>query len=193
MERLNQASSHYLEAMCARDFPWAVKFISMYGDDAAMKLSAKVKPSAFPKLEEVHFTLWKPAVDGEFFEHPLVKACKRLSTGDDQAVTQIPVNLLVPLLAKLPKLEFFEARSRAVRTKFTPTGEGTFDVELDVGAINPKTDDQFKKVLEAFKALDAKWVRALKLGERPDVPGYSQPNAESTKLAEAAVQHLPRA
>ncbi|MFT3713344.1 MAG: TIGR02996 domain-containing protein [Archangium sp.] len=190
-ETIHQASSHYLEAMCARDFPWAVKVISFGGEDEAMELSDKVKPSAFPKLEEVHFTLWKPEVREKFFAHALIRACKRLSTGDDKSVTQLPIHLLVPLLAKLPKLESFEARSRAIRTKFTATGDGTFDVELDVGAINPKTDREFAKSLDAFKELDAKWVRKLKLGRQPDVRGYSQPNEESDKMAAAATKHLP--
>lgn len=189
LERITHASSHFLEVMSARDFDWALKVIELGGEDA-LSLSDKVKAGAFKKLEELRFTLWKPEVNAAFFDHPLVKACRRVSTGDLRSVSRIPVHLLAPLLAKLPKLETFEGLNRNLRTTFAATGDGRFDVALDVGAINAGRDDSFTDTLGYFKALDAKWVRSFKLGEMPAVAGYSQPNAESTELARKATRHL---
>ncbi|MBL8912007.1 MAG: TIGR02996 domain-containing protein [Archangium sp.] len=189
METLEHASSHYLEVMCARDFDWPVKVISL-GGDQGLSLSSKVKPSAFPKLEELHFTFWKADFDTAFFEHPLVKVCKRLSTGDPKDVTNRAMDVLIPLFAKLPKLETFTSLSRALHATFTATGDGRFDLVLDVGAINPKNDAEFNGTLASFKKLDAKFIRSFKLGELPEVRGYSQPNPESTALAKAATKHL---
>lgn len=191
LENLEHASSHYLEVMCARDFEWAVKCISLdINDEEGTTLSAKVKPSAFPKLEELHFPQWRPAFDA-FFEHPLLKACKRLSLSDAKSTGRFPVQSLIPAMARLPKLETFTALSRPLHARFTSTGDGRFDLQLDVGAINGKNDREFAATLENFKQLDAKCVRSCKLGELPEVRGYCQPNAESTAMAKAATKHLP--
>ena len=189
MERLNSASSHYLELMCRRDFPWALEVIS-FGEDLA--LSPNVDPRRFPKLEELHLHLWNPAPEG-FFDHPLVKACKRITSGDSVNGGAVPVDALVPFFARLPKLETYEGFSRPAHARFPAPGAGRFDVKLDVGAINPKSDPSFARTLEGFKKLPAGLIRRFDLGEVAERRGYAKPNAESTAMAEAATKHLPRA
>lgn len=189
VEHVHRATNHFLELMCARTFPWAVKVISF--SDSREPLSPKVKPEAFPKLEVLDLNFWKP-LPQTFFTHALFGKAKRLTSGEARHVSEVPVDTVAEVLSQWPNLASYEGWSRGVRAKLTAVGDGMFDAELDVGVIDPKRDEVLASTLAAFKRLTPKQVRSVKLGQVATVPGYSNANPESTKLAEAATKHLRR-
>ena len=180
LKELLEVTGAQLSQAAARDFPWALRRISLL--DYA--LDATVGPRAFPHLEELKLASWEPSTP-EFWSGPLIHAVERITMGNKNSYGDVPVDDLIVNAPKLSKLKTVEVRTAAIDLDVAKSGDGRADATLVVKSLPSFDDEDFVTILERLTRIPSSAVRRFTVVES------GKARFRVMELVKEATRHLP--